>query len=44
MAAGGLATMMLAAWFYHLHRNEPNAPALATCLLAVSVIIGRWPK
>jgi uncharacterized membrane protein YphA (DoxX/SURF4 family) len=43
LAAGGLALLMISAWFYHLHRNEPTAPALAACLLSVFVLIERWP-
>ena len=44
LAAGGLALLMVAAGIYHLRRNEEAAPAVALFLLAVFVIVGRWPR
>jgi uncharacterized membrane protein len=42
-AAGGLALLMIAAGIYHLRRNESAAPAVTLFLLALFVIVGRWP-
>jgi len=43
MAAAGLALLMVAATIYHFRRKESAAPAIATFLLALFVIVGRWP-
>jgi hypothetical protein len=43
LAAGGLALLMVAATLYHFRRKESAAPAIATFLLALFVIVGRWP-
>ena len=43
MAAAGLALLMVAAGIYHLRRKESAAPAVAAFLLALFVIVGRWP-
>lgn len=43
LAAGGLGLMMVAAGIYHAARREPAAPAVTLFLLALFVIVGRWP-
>jgi len=44
LAAGGLALLMVAAGIYHLRRREEAAPVVAAFLLALFVIVGRWPR
>ena len=44
MAACGLALLMIGAGIYHLRRDESAAPAVAVFLLALFVIVGRWPR
>jgi uncharacterized membrane protein YphA (DoxX/SURF4 family) len=41
--AAGLALLMVGAGIYHVRRREPAAAAVATFLLALFVIVGRWP-
>jgi len=43
MAAGGLALLMIAATAYHFRRRESAVPAIASFLLALFVLVGRWP-
>jgi len=43
LAASGLALLMVAAAIYHFRRNESAAPAIAAFLLALFVVVGRWP-
>ena len=43
LAAGCLALLMVAASIYHFRRRESAAPAISTFLLALFVIVGRWP-
>jgi uncharacterized membrane protein YphA (DoxX/SURF4 family) len=43
VAASVLALIMVGATFYHFRRNEPAAPTITTFLLALFVIVGRWP-
>jgi uncharacterized membrane protein YphA (DoxX/SURF4 family) len=43
LAAAGLALLMVAAGIYHLRRQESAAPSVAIFLLALFVIVGRWP-
>jgi uncharacterized membrane protein len=43
-AASGLALIMVLAGIYHLRRHEEAAPAVALFLLALFVIVGRWPR
>jgi hypothetical protein len=43
LAAGALALLMVAACIDHLRRPESAAPAIAAFLLALFVIVGRWP-
>ena len=42
--AAGLALLMVGAGIYHTRRREPAAAAVATFLLALFVIVGRWPS
>lgn len=44
MAAAGLALIMVLAGIYHLRRNEEAAPAVTLFLLALLVIVLRWPR
>lgn len=43
MAAGGLALLMVGATVYHLRRSESASPSISAFLLALFVIVGRWP-
>ena len=43
LAAGGLALLMVAACIYNVRRKEPASPSLTLFLLALFVIVGRWP-
>jgi uncharacterized membrane protein YphA (DoxX/SURF4 family) len=43
LAAAGLSLLMVAACIYHIRRKESAAPAIAAFLLALFVIVGRWP-
>jgi uncharacterized membrane protein YphA (DoxX/SURF4 family) len=43
LAAAGLALLMVIAGIYHLRRQETAAPSVVLFLLALFVIIGRWP-
>jgi hypothetical protein len=38
-----LAILMIGAVQYHLRRKESPAPSLVLILLAIFVIVGRWP-
>jgi hypothetical protein len=44
LAAGGLALLMVAAGIYHIRRQESAAPSVSLFLLALFVIVGRWPR
>jgi len=44
LAAAGLALLMVAAGVYHLRREEPATPSVVLFLLALFVIVGRWPR
>jgi uncharacterized membrane protein YphA (DoxX/SURF4 family) len=44
LAAGGLALLMVGAGIYHVRRQESAAPSVTMVLLALFVIIGRWPR
>jgi hypothetical protein len=44
LSAAGLALLMVAAGIYHLRRKESAAPDVALFLLAIFVIVGRWPR
>ena len=39
-----LALEMIGATYYHIRRKEPAGPSIALFLLAVFVIVGRWPS
>jgi uncharacterized membrane protein YphA (DoxX/SURF4 family) len=43
LSASALALLMVAATIYHFRRRESAAPAVAAFLLALFVIVGRWP-
>lgn len=43
LAASGLALLMVGAGIYHIARREPAAPAVTLFLLALFIIVGRWP-
>jgi DoxX-like family len=43
LAAALLAILMVAASIYHFRRRESAAPAIAAFLMALFVIVGRWP-
>jgi uncharacterized membrane protein YphA (DoxX/SURF4 family) len=43
LAAAALAALMVVATIYHFRRRESAAPAIAAFLLALFVIVGRWP-
>ena len=42
-AAGGLALLMIAATLYHFRRRESAVPSIVSFLLALFVLVGRWP-
>ncbi len=44
IAAAGLALIMVLAGIYHLRRHEEAAPAVTLFLLALFVILERWPR
>ena len=44
LAAGGLALVMVFAGIYHLRRQETAAPSVVLFLLALFIIVGRWPR
>ena len=44
MAAAGLALIMVGAGIYHLRRQDSAAPAVSLFLLALFIIVGRWPR
>lgn len=44
LAATGLALIMVLAGIYHLRRRESAAPAVALFLLALLVVVERWPR
>jgi hypothetical protein len=44
LAAGALALLMVAAGIYHIRRQESAAPSVSLFLLALFVIVGRWPR
>ena len=43
-AAAWLALIMVGAGIYHLRRHESAAPDVSLFLLALFVIVGRWPR
>ena len=44
LAAGGRALLMVGAGIYHIRRQDSAAPSVALFLLALFVIVGRWPR
>lgn len=44
LAAAGLALLTIAGGVYHQRRRESAAPNVALFLLALFVIVGRWPR
>jgi hypothetical protein len=44
MAASGLALLMVVAGIYHIRRKETATPSVVLFLMAVFVIVGRWPR
>ena len=44
LAAAALALLMVAAGSYHLRRQESATPSVVLFLLAIFVIVGRWPR
>jgi hypothetical protein len=44
LAAAELAVLMVAAGIYHIRRRESAAPSVSLFLLALFVIVGRWPR
>jgi uncharacterized membrane protein YphA (DoxX/SURF4 family) len=44
LAVTGLALLTVAAVVYHVRRKEPTAPLVALFLLALFIIVGRWPR
>jgi hypothetical protein len=44
LSSCGLACIMVLATIYHMRRNESAAPAISGFLLALFVIVGRWPN
>jgi uncharacterized membrane protein YphA (DoxX/SURF4 family) len=43
LAAGGLALLMVIATIYHWRRKEHAAPSIGLFLMALFVVVGRWP-
>lgn len=43
-AAVGLALIMVGAGIYHLRRGDSATPPVVLFLLALFVIVGRWPR
>jgi hypothetical protein len=44
VAAGWLALLMVAASIYHVNRQESATPSIVLFLVALFVIVGRWPR
>jgi uncharacterized membrane protein YphA (DoxX/SURF4 family) len=44
LAAAGLALLAVVGAIYHMRRRESAAPNIALFLLALFVIVGRWPR
>jgi hypothetical protein len=43
LAAAALAVLMIVASVYHARRHETAVPNVVLFLMAVLVIVGRWP-
>jgi uncharacterized membrane protein YphA (DoxX/SURF4 family) len=44
LAAAGLALIMVLAGIYHIRRQDSAAPVVSLFLLALFIIVGRWPR
>jgi uncharacterized membrane protein YphA (DoxX/SURF4 family) len=44
LAAGGLGLLMVGTAIYHIRRQESAAPDVSLFLLALFVIVARWPR
>jgi len=44
LAAGGLALVAMTGAIYHMRRHESAAPSITLFLLALFVIVARWPR
>ena len=44
IGSGYLALEMVGATYYHVRRKEAGGPSIALFLLAIFVIVGRWPR
>jgi hypothetical protein len=44
LAAAGLGLLMVGTAVYHVRRQESAAPDVSLFLLALFVIVGRWPR
>jgi uncharacterized membrane protein YphA (DoxX/SURF4 family) len=44
LASAALALLMVGAGIYHIRRQESAAPSVTLFLLALFVIVGRWPR
>jgi hypothetical protein len=43
-SAAWIAVIMVAAGIYHLRRRDSAAPTVVLFLLALFIIVGRWPR
>jgi hypothetical protein len=43
-AAAALGLLMIIAGIYHVRRKESAAPDVVLFLMAIFVIVGRWPR
>jgi len=44
LACAGLGLLMVGASIYHFRRQESAAPSITLFLLALFIIVGRWPR
>jgi len=44
LACAGLGLVMVAASIYHFRRQESAAPSVTLFLLALFILVGRWPR
>lgn len=44
VASAWLALLMVAASVYHAMRREPATPSIVLFLLALFILVGRWPR
>jgi hypothetical protein len=43
LAASGLALLMIAVGIYHARHREPATPAATLVMVALLIVVGRWP-